>query len=71
MTVVIQCHVETSKSLEENSTSLESAAQGAAVGAANGPIDDLAAVIVAWPTLSKPVKAGITAMVKAARTDER
>lgn len=45
-----------------------SAAESAAAGAENGPVDpDLQAVIDAWPALPAAVKAGILAMVRAAK----
>jgi hypothetical protein len=51
----------------KNADSRESAARGAAVGAANAHIDpDLQAVIERWPDLPDAVKSGIVAMVRAA-----
>ncbi len=41
-----------------------------ALAAEIGPVaPDLADLLTAWPTLPDPVKAGIVAMVKAARSD--
>ena len=46
----------------------QSGAKCGALGEQNRPIDqDLAAVIQAWPTLPAALKAGILAMVKAAK----
>ena len=56
------------ESAEENAHSESCAAPGAADESKNGPIDpDLQSVIDAWETLPDPVKAGILAMVRAAR----
>ena len=53
---------------EGNDDFQESAAPGAAASAENAPIDpDLSALIEAWPGLANDVKAGILAMVTAAR----
>ena len=52
----------------ENATFQNSAAPGAAVGTEKPAIDaDLQAVIEHWPSLPDAVKAGIVAMVRAAR----
>lgn len=43
-------------------------AKSGALGAQNGPLDpDLAAIVKAWPTLPEPIKAGIVAMIGAAK----
>ena len=52
---------------KENSHFRDSAAPGAAVDPENGPVDpDLRFIVERWGELSKPVKAGIIAMVRAA-----
>jgi hypothetical protein len=46
----------------------ESGAESGALGAQNGPVDpDLAAVMEAWPGLPAAIRAGILAMVRAAK----
>ena len=48
----------------------QSGAESGALGAENAPIDpELAAVVDAWPALPEAIKAGILAMVTAARRD--
>ena len=54
----------------ENAHSQDGAAPGAAVGIENAPIDpDLRAIIERWADLPDAMKAGIMAMVTAARRD--
>ena len=51
---------------EENAPSQNSAAQGAALGAPEGPDDpNLAIIIQRWPDLPPAMKSGILAMVQA------
>jgi hypothetical protein len=46
----------------------QSGAECGALGAQTDPIDaDLAAVVEAWATLPEPIKAGVLALVKAAK----
>lgn len=48
--------------------SVQSGAESGVLGAQNGPFDaDLAAVVTAWPTLPAAIKAGILAMIGAAK----
>ena len=50
---------------EENAHFPKGAAQGAAVGAENAPIDpDLQTIIERWPDLPQKVKDGLMAIVK-------
>jgi hypothetical protein len=52
---------------EENTHSSKGAAQGAAVGAENAPIDaDLARVVEAWPSLPAALRAAVLAIIDAA-----
>lgn len=58
----------TANSSEKTALSEADGAESGALGARNGPIDpQLASVIDAWPGLSEPIKAGILAMIRAAR----
>ena len=57
---------EAPKNSEENAPSQNSAAQGAALGAPEGPDDpNLAIIIQRWPDLPPAMKSGILAMVQA------
>ncbi len=64
MNLLIKSQFATPKITEENALSQQSAAQGAAVGAANGPIDpELQTIVERWPGLPDALKAGILAMI--------
>ena len=53
------------ENLEENAPSQNIAAQGAALGAPEGPDDpNLAIIIQRWPDLPPAMKSGILAMVR-------
>ena len=54
--------------LEQMPDSLANSSNPSTCGAESGAVDpDLAAIMAAWTALSVPVKAGIVAMIRAAR----
>ena len=58
----------TDKSPEKTTLSVDGGADSGALGGQSCPIDPaLASLIGAWPTLPEPIKAGILAMIRAAR----
>ncbi len=66
MNLLIKSQFATPKISEENALFLQSAAQGAAVSAANAAIDpELQTIVERWPGLPDALKAGILAMINA------